>query len=55
MIGFANSEERTLSKVFCRCGTTLTEEVGIGVVSAAELIPAVRDPARFRSEGAFAR
>jgi transposase len=37
------------------CGTTLTEEVGIGVVSAAELIAAVGDPARFRSEGAFAR
>ena len=37
------------------CGSTLTHEVGIGVVSAAELIVAVGDPARFRSEGAFGR
>jgi transposase len=30
-------------------------EVGIGVVSAAELVAEVGDPRRFRSEGAFAR
>jgi transposase len=37
------------------CGSTLIQEVGIGVVSAAELIVAVGDPTRFRSEGAFGR
>jgi transposase len=47
--------KRTLSELIAACGTTLTEDVGIGVVSAAELIAAVGDPARFRSEGAFAR
>jgi len=47
--------ERTLSELTAESGTTLTEEIGIGVVSAAELIAAVGDPTRFRSEGAFAR
>lgn len=37
------------------CGSTLTEEFGIGEVSAAELVAAVADPSRFKTEGAFAR
>jgi transposase len=47
--------EQRLSELIAQCDTTLTEEVGIGVVSAAELISVIGDPARFHSEGAFAR
>lgn len=38
-----------------RLGSTLREEVGIGVVGAAELLARIGDPTRFRSEAAFAR
>lgn len=47
--------EARLPALLERCGSTLTEEVGIGVVSAAELVAEVGDPTRFRNEGAFAR
>ena len=47
--------ESRLPALLQACGSTLTEEVGIGVVSAAELVAEVGDPARFRSENAFAR
>lgn len=47
--------EDRLPELLRRCGSTLTDEVGIGVVSAAELVAQVGDPNRFRSEGAFAR
>jgi transposase len=50
-----NHLERRLPELLARCGSSLTEEVGIGVVSAAELVAEVGDPTRFRSEGAFAR
>lgn len=47
--------EERLPDLLALCGSTLTSEVGIGVVSAAELVAQVGDPRRFRSEGAFAR
>ncbi|MBV9281196.1 MAG: IS110 family transposase [Chloroflexi bacterium] len=47
--------EKRLPALLERCGSTLTEETGIGQVSAAELVAEVGDPNRFRSEGAFAR
>lgn len=47
--------EDRLPELLRRCGSTLTEEVGIGFVSAAELVAEVGDPTRFPSEGAFAR
>jgi transposase len=47
--------ERRLPSLLAACGSTLTEEVGIGVVSASELVATVGDPTRFPSEGAFAR
>ncbi|MGH3593136.1 MAG: IS110 family transposase [Pseudonocardiaceae bacterium] len=47
--------EERLPALLTACGSTLTEEVGIGSVSAAELVAQVGDPFRFRSEGAFAR
>ncbi|MFN2555559.1 MAG: IS110 family transposase [Nitriliruptorales bacterium] len=47
--------EARLPKLLEACGSTLTEEVGIGVVSAAELVSEVCVPTRFRSESAFAR
>ncbi len=50
----AGLEER-LPDLLQECGSTLTEEVGIGLISASELITEVGDPTRFRSEGAFAR
>ncbi len=50
----AELEER-LPELLASCGSTLTKEVGLGVVSAAELVAQVGDPSRFRSEGAFAR
>jgi transposase len=50
----AELEER-LSDLLDLCGSTLTEEVGIGAVSAAELVAQVGDPSRFGSEAAFAR
>ena len=47
--------ETRLPVLLKACGSTLTNEVGIGLVSAAELVAQVGDPTRFRSEGAFAR
>lgn len=47
--------EARLPALLEACGSTLTEEVGIGFVSAAELVAQIGDPLRFRSEGAFAR
>jgi transposase len=47
--------ERRLAQLVAACGCTLTDEVGIGVVSAARLLVEVGDPARFRSEAAFNR
>jgi transposase len=47
--------EARLPALLDACGSTLTQEVGIAAVSAAELVAEVGDPTRFRSEGAFAR
>jgi transposase len=47
--------EARLPALLARCGSTLTDEAGIGTVSAAELVAEVGDPSRFPSEGAFAR
>lgn len=47
--------EDRLEPLLVACGSTLTEEVGIGAVSAAEILSAVADPSRFRTEGAFGR
>lgn len=47
--------EQRLPALLERCGSSLTEEVGLGVVSAAELVAEVGDPTRFPTEGAFAR
>jgi transposase len=47
--------ESRLPALLDACGSTLTDEVGIGTVSAAELVAEVGDPTRFPTEGAFAR
>jgi transposase len=47
--------ESRLPALLAACGSTLTDEAGIGAVSAAELVAEIGDPTRFRSEGAFAR
>jgi transposase len=47
--------ERRLAELVTACGSTLTEEPGIGVVGAATLLAEVGDPGRFRSESAFNR
>lgn len=47
--------EERIPSLRAACGSTLTEEFGIGEVSAAELVAAVADPSRFKTEGAFAR
>lgn len=47
--------EARLPALLAECGSTLTDEAGIGTVSAAELVTEIGDPTRFRSEGAFAR
>jgi transposase len=47
--------EQRLPGLLQACGSTLTEEIGIGVVSAAELVAEVGNPTRFRTEAAFAR
>lgn len=44
-----------LKELVAACGSTLTSEVGIGVVGAARLLVEIGDPTRFRSEAAFAR
>jgi transposase len=47
--------EKRIPPLLAACDSTLTEEFGIGEVSAAELVAAVADPSRFKTEGAFAR
>lgn len=47
--------ERRLGELVAACGSTLTEEAGIGVGGAATLLAEVGDPTRFRSESAFNR
>src|SRR5262245_8685947 len=47
--------ERDLARLVKACGSTLTEEVGIGVVTAATLLREVGDPTRFRRESNFGR
>lgn len=47
--------EDRLAPLLVACGSTLTEEVGIAVVSASELVATVGSSSRFRTEGAFAR
>jgi transposase len=47
--------EKRLGVLVDASGSTLTDEVGIGPVSAAELLVEVNNPARFSSESKFAR
>jgi transposase len=47
--------QERLGPLLAATGSTLTEEFGIGLVSAAELVAAVGDPSRFKTEGCFAR
>lgn len=47
--------DKQLATLIKACGSTLLEEVGIGVVGAAVLLTEIGDPARFRSEAAFNR
>jgi transposase len=47
--------DKSIPALLGRLGSTLAEEVGIGAVSAMDLLVEVGDPTRFRSEGQFAR
>lgn len=47
--------DKRLTALIAACGSTLLEERGIGVITAAALLAEVGDPARFRNEGAFNR
>lgn len=47
--------EKRLAALVEESGSSLTDEVGIGPVSAAELLVEVNDPNRFSSEAKFAR
>ncbi|HET9303170.1 MAG TPA: transposase [Propionibacteriaceae bacterium] len=47
--------EKRLAALIAACGSTLLDEPGIGVVTAATLLAEVGDPARFRNESAFNR
>jgi transposase len=47
--------EKRLGVLIDASGSTLTDEVGIGPVSAAELLVEVNNPTRFSSESKFAR
>jgi transposase len=47
--------DKRLAALVAACGSTLLQERGIGVVTAATLLTEVGDPARFRNEGAFNR
>jgi transposase len=53
--GRVKALEKRLGELVRACGSTLTEEAGIGVVAAAALLAEVGDPGRFRSESAFNR
>jgi transposase len=50
-----NQIDKRLAVLVSEAGSTLTDEVGIGTVSAAELLVEVNDPARFATESKFAR
>lgn len=47
--------DKRLAVLVAESGSTLTEEVGIGTVSAAELLVEVNNPSRFATESKFAR
>jgi transposase len=47
--------DKTIPALLACLGSTLAAEVGIGAVSAMDLLVEVGDPTRFRSEGQFAR
>ena len=47
--------DKRLAALIIACGSSLLDEPGIGVVTAAALLAEVGDPARFRNEGAFNR
>jgi transposase len=47
--------ERRLGHLVNASGSTLTQEVGIGIVAAATLLVEIGDPSRFRTESAFNR
>ncbi len=47
--------DKTIPALLTRLGSTLPSEVGIGSVSAMDLLVEVGDPSRFSSEGQFAR
>ena len=47
--------DKTIPALLARLGSTLPTEVGIGAVSAMDLLVEVGDPSRFTSEGQFAR
>ncbi len=53
--GRVTSLERRLAQLVKASGSTLTEEVGIGVVAAATLLVEIGNPGRFRHESAFNR
>jgi transposase len=50
-----NALEHRLKHLVAASGSTLTQEVGIGIVAAAALLVEVGDPSRFRTESAFNR
>jgi transposase len=47
--------DKRLAVLVAESGSTLTDEVGIGTVTAAELLVEVNDPSRFATESKFAR
>jgi hypothetical protein len=47
--------DKRLAALIIACGSSLLDEPGIGVATAAALLAEVGDPARFRNEGAFNR
>lgn len=47
--------DKAIPPLLAALGCTLHDEVGIGAVSAMDLLVEVGDPTRFRSEGQFAR
>jgi transposase len=47
--------DKTIPALLAQLGSTLADEVGIGAVSAMDLLVELGDPTRFRSEGQFAR
>lgn len=47
--------DKAIPGLLAHLGSTLPDEVGVGAVSAMDLVVEVGDPTRFRSEGQFAR